>query len=521
MFQAKLKQDWIDEAFAIPYQFLKYGPSLSQYKYFGSMEMSTETRIPAVRAACSAARVLSYSNTSMLFPTLSQASCWTSASSSLAEVTSLNTTATNQVRVTWVPLSSEVGSASGGIVVEVPSVLEQDSRAVITCSLDARWTNGTIFVYHLEDQSSIEKIAHQIVVATALLDAPVPASRWRPGYSDFSPVISSPSSQKIVFDSAWLKILTQSTNSADLQSGSRNIDMLERILSDYTYTGGTPSSAQAQTDQWNQDSPGKVNRTVALEWWLSLLVTDGLSRLGSAEVLDTTGPQTNWTLTNYQKAANFRNELFSSRAALLRPNSTAIIEEKVTISIGGYSYISSSITDYLSAALLLLHILMALTHTVYTVWWTHRSSSSWDSLTELLVLMQNSKPPTNALTNAGAGISHLNTYSRRAAVRAIKTSTDNPETKQKVELVFSSDADCYPIDDSALEQGIGPGTLRRSYRLESVSSVHSKSPLLAADDVEFANLDPTSVNTMLDHGSRTGGPRRRVLSKVLPDVKYR
>ena len=58
---------------------------------------------------------------------------------------------------------------------------------------------------------------------------------------------------------------------------------------------------------------------------------------------------------------------------------------------------------YLVIVVLLLHILTAITYSIY-VWYTGRTSDAWDSLTELLALAYTSSPLHGSLEKCGAGI---------------------------------------------------------------------------------------------------------------------
>ncbi|KAK5091217.1 hypothetical protein LTR05_001398 [Lithohypha guttulata] len=514
VYGAQLKQDWIDEAFALPYNIIRYGPSLTQYKYFGSMEVKTTSRIPTVRAACSASQILSTSENSVLFPVLPQDTCWTSANVSSVVIDQLNPTTTDRVRTTWVSLPQNLGSVSGGIVVEIPSA-DEHARVVVGCTLDARWTEGKIITYHLEDASSLEKVAKQILITTSLLEEPVSASGRVPGYSDFSPVTSSPST-KITFDKSWLEALTPILPLETSTGSTHNLTTLESILSDLNFVSVNTPTAQEQGKLWDGVRTDVVNRTVALEWWLALLVTDGLARLGTNEVLNTTGLQAAWSLLNYVKADDFRNKLFKGRPALMQPNAQTVIQRRVSLTIGGYSYKASSITDYASAVLLLTHMLLALAHSLYIGWWTGRSSSSWDSLTELMVLMQNSTPATKVLQNTNAGISELRTYSRKAKAYAVRDISDLM-SEATVELSFD-DARTTRVED--IDAICCHGRSTHDQRPNSVSSVNSKSPLLL--DTEFVTLHQSTFPMHGNHSAHsTTLRRRRMYERILPDVKYR
>jgi hypothetical protein len=205
-------------------------------------------------------------------------------------------------------------------------------------------------------------------------------------------------------------------------------------------------SLEASIEQWNGETPGAVNRTVALEWLLALVVTDALSRTGSEHILNTTGPVSSWTIRDYIHARDFQNELFRGGHALVRPNMDGqhpvATEAKLEITIGGFSYQATSLTDYLAIALLALHIVVSLSH-VALLFRSGESSSAWASIAELLVLAQNSRPADVALRDANVGIGCAGTYAKMARVYTVTRwdADGRREGRANVELVFDERMD--------------------------------------------------------------------------------
>lgn len=104
-----------------------------------------------------------------------------------------------------------------------------------------------------------------------------------------------------------------------------------------------------------------------------------------------------------------------------------------SLRVTGYAYKASRVTDYLSMVVLLLHIIVALAHTLYT-FFTRLSSGSWDTVEELLVLAQVSRTDTTDLRNTGAGIKRFSTMALNARVRASGSGAGGKE--KKVELLI-------------------------------------------------------------------------------------
>lgn len=92
-------------------------------------------------------------------------------------------------------------------------------------------------------------------------------------------------------------------------------------------------------------------------------------------------------------------------------------------------------TDYLSVVVLLLHMIVALAHTLHLLL-TRYSSASWDTLEELVVLAQVSRTDTKDLRNTSAGIKRLSTMGLNTRVRTLGSGAGGAET---VELLIGGE----------------------------------------------------------------------------------
>jgi hypothetical protein len=103
------------------------------------------------------------------------------------------------------------------------------------------------------------------------------------------------------------------------------------------------------------------------------------------------GPVSQWAIHDYNKTSDFHIQLLAGSESLGPPDVSPYIKENATISIGGLSYQATEVTDYLSIITLLIYVLLALGHfTLLLV--TRQSSSSRNSLTELIALAYVSRP---------------------------------------------------------------------------------------------------------------------------------
>lgn len=108
---------------------------------------------------------------------------------------------------------------------------------------------------------------------------------------------------------------------------------------------------------------------------------------------------------------------------------------------------------------LFLYMIVALLHTAWTVS-RGKSSACWDSLTEIVVLAQNSKPSEN-LKNTCAGMKYTTTFAKKVRVRPTKMGmsskqTDHLELKveEEEEMIGDSEMDCIAPGNSSAELGM-------------------------------------------------------------------
>ena len=453
--EARLLHDWYQAVMSIPYNPLT--TSLSEYKYFSDLFSSVKSTIPAVRVGCTVAQNISAAESIVEFPVMPETGCWRATDtlnfSSLA-------TEFDHIRTTWTSLPPRFGAASSGLVLELPWVSD-NSRAVLGCTIDARWTNGTIKSGNGEFFSAVFKTAFSGSIED------LATYKGHDEYSEFRPTTND-SWRKITFDKSWLDTLTPTLTTVSGVDATRNATTLDLIIENTALLTGLSKNGVTQTEAWN--TPADLNRTVSLEWILASLVADGLSRTGSASVLNTTGPMHQWTLNDYNMASDFQDQLFSKGSPLIKPSFTPLRTNRVEITITGYSYQAGTITDYLAIAVLLIHALMAIIHTVNVII-TRQSSGCWDSVTELLALALNSRRATTALPNTCAGIRELDTYGKIAVVRAIKPLGDNiPDnrlaTAGTVEMLFEDNRDTEPQELQQLLRRSVAGSREPSQSIE-------------------------------------------------------
>ena len=169
-----------------------------------------------------------------------------------------------------------------------------------------------------------------------------------------------------------------------------------------------PDSETAANDDWDYLDATQVT---ALE---SALKT------GRLQVYDEVMTSTNWTKLD---------DLFF---------------QKVKIQSAGHGHNLEGTTVRLSLAALLMYSAIATTYLVHTCI-SGRTSGSWDTIGELLLLGLNSKAP-RFLGRTSAGVEKMNTYRQQVCVLV--------NEKDGLELVFDDD----PDNDKKLYEAISPNT---------------------------------------------------------------
>ncbi|KAL8856826.1 MAG: hypothetical protein Q9178_006543 [Gyalolechia marmorata] len=176
-------------------------------------------------------------------------------------------------------------------------------------------------------------------------------------------------------------------------------------------------------DLWNNE------RSKLLMSIVGSVFTDGLARVGIEDAFDQTGPPTGWRPAGFTKTEDFDDAVLRGRKAVQLPATGNTTELPVKFSISGLSY-RLTVVQFLAMAVLVLHILIALAH-VGWILMKRESSGCWDSVIELLVLAQNSRPAPTALMNTAAGIKFSMTFSKQVAIRS--------RTDDHLELVYEEE----------------------------------------------------------------------------------
>ncbi|CAM1510075.1 Fc.00g004100.m01.CDS01 [Cosmosporella sp. VM-42] len=406
--------------------------SQSQYRYFFNRQLTTATRVPTVRTACSIAQNVSATDTKISFPTMPEYYCWKDTRS--VTLPQLNDTPSDTPRITWTQLPPEFGSTSTGMVFESPWTSDGKSRIVLGCSVDARWAQGTVDGL------------------TGWASNAAPSKYWGQRSGLDTPFRPPPdgSWSRITLDKSWLHALTPKVRAP--QHPTSDVTTFESLLQGSAMADSSLMMADNPTEMWNSYAIDMPNGTIYLEWLTTILIADGISRYGSDRAMNTSKAVSDWELLDYHKRPDFDQQILHPgvKPALIVPKGTSFTTFKLKISIDGLSYKAKTIWDWLAIAVLLLHIPLALVHSFLLL--RHRQSSeSWDSITELVTLAYNSHPTAKGLRNTSSGIRCIQTYQKVAMVRVSKTlgsSTGDIASKGQAELVFPENEELIEGEDT-------------------------------------------------------------------------
>ncbi|KAL8722592.1 MAG: hypothetical protein Q9225_000948 [Loekoesia sp. 1 TL-2023] len=161
------------------------------------------------------------------------------------------------------------------------------------------------------------------------------------------------SARTISVEDSWLSVSTPVLDTSG-PTGNVVVSSIESII---RLAGLKPDASltdvASATQAWNTNAfTGGGNQTTFLEFLIASIFADRLSCTGSDKAYaDTSLPPEHWSLWSYNLANDYNSTLLEGGRALKPPSGEDFTELRVNITIKGYSYMSSGITDYLSIAL--------------------------------------------------------------------------------------------------------------------------------------------------------------------------
>jgi len=321
-----------------------------------------------------------------------------------------NNEPSTHIRFSWVPLPEQAKIASTGAVFQSAWTSDNQSRVVVGCTVQAQWVPAQI---HTDGYTFWQGwYPKNITWAEAYPSAGI-------AYLDGSS--ASNDSEAIVVDEDWLAMLTPPIGEGEPGYQKWRPTTIEGILGSTLLTDDLSSSGgHPPIDIWEKEAR---NTTGLLMSIIGSVFNDGLARAGIETAFDQNGPPSNWTLSD-----------IVSRPGAGSDNDPT--EVQVEFSISGLSY-QLTITQKLAMAVLFLHILIALIHVLW-VFWKGESSGCWDSIAELVVLAQNSRPAFSALQNTAAGIKHSSTFAKQVVIRSTRI-CDHDAEADHLEMIYQEE----------------------------------------------------------------------------------
>jgi hypothetical protein len=363
---------------------------------------------------CGSARLLEPSDTSVSFPTIP---FWFDYGRHADyEVTNLSNTSSSAAKYQWIQLPGSFGPASIGGIFQSPWRFDNSSRIVIGCTAQLGWVPSDVRT----DSYSFWSGWYP----------------WNITYGERSPRYTaaphddalSAINGRVALGQQWLDMLTPRVSAEDQQS------TIESILSETDFANAGGTSYDSTLKEWSETGLPNESRIALLEAIICSVLVDGLSRTSSLHAFDMDGAEEEWHLASYRPRKDFSRRILSGQNAFEPP---AAEEGEFTtlntaMSITGFA-LRPSLSSFLAMSVLLAHALLALGHIVWVLF-DRRTSRSWESVSELIVLAQNSMPSFKILANTGAGIEKTRTFAQLARIRA-RNDADN-EDEARVELVF-------------------------------------------------------------------------------------
>ncbi|MDI1488725.1 MAG: hypothetical protein OHK93_008001 [Ramalina farinacea] len=369
-------------------------------------------------------------------------------------VTIPNWKASSNLQHEWIELPiDQFGPVSGGLAVRLPGSVHNSSQAIIGCSISAFWFSGEITSDSLANEAawSFTKTVNQWASILTDLNATSPiANTYR---------------RLITIRPEWFNSLTLLTSCVSHSNLTQHLSTLSCLFSDVGFstvlsdmrTEGQPEwdgqSCVHQPPNLSETDVSRYNRADCLnggthqlvEMTLGSVLANGLSRHGSryafstSSILASPGNPFKWIFNSPRLALNHNISILKNdphhNAVLRAPTDTPYVNLRMHIRVAGYAWYASGFSEYFAIAVALTYMLVALSHTVWVLA-TGVTSSSWDTVTELLALALESPVP-EALKGSGAGIEKLGTYRRMVRLRARKEETGSGD--ERVVLVVDGE----------------------------------------------------------------------------------
>ena len=354
--------------------------------------VSSKVPCSLVNVQCGPAEKLVASDYSISFPTLD--SKQPTKVQELSEST-LPHDPVDLLQFTWVQLPEIRDAVTTGAVFQSPWEQSDKSRLVVGCSIQAKWVPAQLRMeaYNFWQGWYPKNITYE---------SAFPTKGYKAAQTD-----RQNGRDAISVDASWLEMLTPSLNGHSLAPNGNNRTTIESILDATRIADGFVGVDES--------------RIQLLESVIGSVFADGLARVNSHRLY--TGDPSLGHIKAMAKKKGFEKLLLEGKRALEPTGSRGTNDLRVDFAISGLSY-RLTLVQKLAMIVLCLHTAVAIAHTIWIIG-RKKSSASWDSVTEILVLAQNSQPAYKALQNTAAGVQHSKTFAKKVVIRPTKLPSEH------------------------------------------------------------------------------------------------
>ena len=464
-----------------------------EYRYALERLSSVVTTSPTVHTRCAPAQNVSAGQFEVSFPV----KLWTTPLLTPSErgslewedalkpfnVTISNDSVSDALQSEWISLPTDrFGPVSGGLLLRYPG---KTFRAVVGCSISASWFSGEVTSDTTSNEAAWSITESSKAFASIRNDlnaSSTEAYKYR---------------RLINIHEDWVRTLAPPTSGENCNNQTKGLSTLGRLFSDvglttvfddmraqgqsiYDTSTGTcvlqrADPVETDVDRWNRSECDNGSKHMLLEHLLASIFANGLSRYGSryafelSTILQSPKNPFRWQWMTPPKASNYFASLLSNNrhrnAVLPPPPESHYVGLRMRVVVVGYAWYASGFSDYLATAVVITYMLVATAHTVWVLT-KGITSSSWDTVTELLALALRSPVP-DKLRGSGAGIERLGTYRLVTRLRALR----EEEEAGEVRLVLLVDG----VEEGGFveREKEGEGTPRVGYERVKVDEEYS------------------------------------------------
>ncbi|KAF4624009.1 hypothetical protein G7Y89_g14168 [Cudoniella acicularis] len=286
--------------------------------------------------------------------------------------------------LSWVELpEADFGPSSVGAIVALPGTnTTRIAPQVLGCTVDARWANATTTVSFLGGP----------MITSGSPD------NWFTGGQLGLNLSGLPLWPRVKIAPAWAEAINPIIEQPSTSVFAKLCNSLARLNS-------------------ISMAPLPIN---AVESILVTIIADGLARtggtstiLGSLKGIDDSYSAGEWITEFLPKNSVFGTGGSAFDYLYQVGDQSTRFEARTTVNGYGYGITTATL---LSTLVLLTYSLIAVIYIIYSICFAKTTSSSWESITELVALAANSTP-SSALRSTGAGIARLTTLKNQVGIR--------------------------------------------------------------------------------------------------------